>query len=113
MKPFAVALVCLVLVLAGCARKSGNGADGTAAPAALADSGVRPATDAPAGADEPVVDPYCGMRLGRGEAAASAEYRGTTYYFCLVDHRDAFLADPQRALCRLAGADAGPECDAH
>ena len=43
----------------------------------------------------------------RGEAAASAEWRGTTYWFCLADHRDAFLADPQRCLCRPAGGDAG------
>ena len=110
MKPFAVAMVCLVL--AGCARKSGARADATAAPAALDDGGVRPETGKPDGADETVVDPYCGMKLKRGEAAASAEYHGTTYYFCLADHRDAFLAGPQRALCRLAGADAGPECDA-
>ncbi|MBI5487629.1 MAG: YHS domain-containing protein [Deltaproteobacteria bacterium] len=60
-----------------------------------------------------VVDPFCGMTIKRGEAAVSAEWNGKTYYFCLPDHRDAFLADPQRALCRLAGADAGPECDAH
>lgn len=45
-----------------------------------------------------VVDPYCGMRLRRSEAAATTEYRGRLYYFCLEDHRDAFLRDPDRYL---------------
>jgi YHS domain-containing protein len=114
MKPLALALCCLVLACAACARKPGAGAgtDGSAAPTPAANDGARTTTGTPGAADEFVTDPYCGMKLKRGEAAASAEVRGTTYYFCLVDHRDAFLADPQRALCRLAGADAGPECDA-
>jgi YHS domain-containing protein len=112
MKPPALALCCLVLALSSCARRPGAGSDGTTAPAPAASDGARTAAGAPGDADELVVDPYCGMRLKRGEAAASVEIRGTTYYFCLADHRDAFLADPPRALCRLAGADAGPECDA-
>jgi YHS domain-containing protein len=53
-----------------------------------------------------VVDPYCGMKLRRSEAAATMEHRGRTYYFCLPDHRDAFARDPDRYLS--AGAvDAG------
>jgi YHS domain-containing protein len=51
--------------------------------------------------DELVVDPFCGVRLKRSEAAASAEYQGTLYWFCLADHRDAFLDDPEAALRRL------------
>jgi YHS domain-containing protein len=50
------------------------------------------------------VDPFCGVRLKRSEAAASAEYGGQTWWFCLVDHRDAFLADPEGALRRLRAA---------
>ena len=54
------------------------------------------------------VDPYCGMRLRRSEAAATATHRGRTYYFCLTDHRDAFVRDPDRYL-GLGGGDAGTD----
>lgn len=56
-----------------------------------------------------MVDPYCGMKLRPGEAAATAEYAGTTYWFCLEDHREAFLEDPEGALRRAAerGRDGG------
>lgn len=56
-----------------------------------------------------VIDPYCGMRLRREEAAATMEHRGRTYYFCLPDHRDAFGRDPDRYLAdRRADGDAAP-----
>ncbi len=85
------------LSAAGCSRR-------TAAPdaaASRADGSVPVGPVAPSDPDELVVDPFCGVRLERSEAAASAEYRGTTYWFCLVDHRDAFLEDPEEALRRL------------
>jgi YHS domain-containing protein len=49
------------------------------------------------------------MKLRPGEAAATAEYAGTTYWFCLEDHREAFLEDPEGALRRAAerGRDGG------
>jgi Cu+-exporting ATPase len=39
-------------------------------------------------------DPVCGMRIDIEDAAATAEYEGTTYYFCSGDCHDAFVADP-------------------
>ena len=55
-----------------------------------------------------VVDPYCGMEMRRGEAAATAVFRGKTYYFCLEDHRDAFNRDPERFLPAATTAEASP-----
>jgi YHS domain-containing protein len=114
MRLLAVLVCSAVLVLPACARKAGDGSrDARAAPvrapAAVDAAGGAPVAGEP---DELVVDPYCGLQLRKSEAAATATYGGVTYYFCLVDHRDALLADPRQALCRLAGADAGPECDA-
>ncbi len=52
------------------------------------------------------------MRLRRAEAAATAEYRGRTYYFCLRDHRDAFMRDPERYLAiPEQESDAGAQSD--
>lgn len=53
-----------------------------------------------------VVDPYCGMRLRRDQAAATLVHRGQTFYFCMEDHRDAFARDPERYLAEM---DASPE----
>ena len=98
-------LVGFALLLPGCAKRPTSGAADAAA--------AKTPPPGPAAADpgEIVVDPFCGMNIERGEAAASAEWRGTTYWFCLADHRDAFLADPQRSLCRRAEGDAGPAVD--
>jgi len=109
--PVVVGLGCL-LALSGCAKRDERRAS---QPPPAAESGVPAVTEGGGAAtggptDEVVVDPFCGMRLRKSEAAASAEVGGVTYWFCLADHRDAFLADPQRALCRLAGADAGRDC---
>jgi YHS domain-containing protein len=41
-----------------------------------------------------VTDPVCGMRIDDGEAAGTAEYEGTTYYFCSEVCRETFVADP-------------------
>jgi P-type Cu+ transporter len=41
-----------------------------------------------------VTDPVCGMRIEDNDAAATAEYQGTTYYFCSQVCHDAFAADP-------------------
>jgi len=43
-----------------------------------------------------VVDPVCGMEISRVDAVESARYMGTTYYFCVPNCRDRFLADPSR-----------------
>jgi Cu+-exporting ATPase len=39
-------------------------------------------------------DPVCGMRIDTDDAAATADYEGTTYYFCSEACHDAFVADP-------------------
>jgi Cu+-exporting ATPase len=39
-------------------------------------------------------DPVCGMRIDPDDAAATAEYDETTYYFCSDACHDAFVADP-------------------
>lgn len=95
-----LAVLCLFAALSAgaCSRKAAT-TDGAAARLDAA----APAT-APGDADEIVVDPYCGVRLKRSEAAASAEHGGRTWWFCLADHRDAFLADPEGALRRLRGS---------
>ncbi|MFB6095193.1 MAG: YHS domain-containing protein [Halodesulfurarchaeum sp.] len=39
-------------------------------------------------------DPVCGMDVGIDNAAATAEYRGDTYYFCGEGCKEAFESDP-------------------
>ena len=41
-----------------------------------------------------VTDPVCGMQIEPDDAAGTAEYRGTTYYFCSQACHAAFEADP-------------------
>jgi Cu+-exporting ATPase len=41
-----------------------------------------------------VTDPVCGMQIEPDDAAGTAEYEGTTYYFCSQLCLDAFEADP-------------------
>jgi YHS domain-containing protein len=41
-----------------------------------------------------VTDPVCGMRIDSDDAAATADYEGTTYYFCSEACHDAFVAAP-------------------
>ena len=98
------------LALAGCARSGCDGGEAGrgGAESRPAASGHGPvATDRDDGSWD-VVDPYCGMRLRRAEVAATFEYRGTTYSFCMTDHRDAFARDPERYLAPHGAGDAGP-----
>ncbi len=43
-------------------------------------------------------DPVCKMIVTPESAAASYEYAGTTYYFCMPGCRDRFAADPEKYL---------------
>jgi P-type Cu+ transporter len=43
-----------------------------------------------------VKDPVCGMEIDPATAAASEEYRGTTYYFCSQGCHDTFMAEPEK-----------------
>ena len=47
---------------------------------------------------EPHVDPVCKMLVLPESAAASYEYSGKTYYFCMAGCRDKFAADPETYL---------------
>jgi YHS domain-containing protein len=39
-------------------------------------------------------DPVCGTQLRRADAAAAIDHHGTVYFFCSLECRDAFAADP-------------------
>jgi len=41
-------------------------------------------------------DPVCGMSVDPKTAAGSAEYEGTTYYFCSPGCQRQFESDPAR-----------------
>lgn len=41
------------------------------------------------------IDPVCGMEVDPAAAAASYEYRGTTYYFCSEACLQDFVEDPE------------------
>jgi uncharacterized protein (TIGR00725 family) len=41
-------------------------------------------------------DPVCGKPLNEREAPAATFYMGRIYYFCSVEHRDVFNADPEQ-----------------
>lgn len=53
-------------------------------------------------------DPVCGMMVDPAAAAASGNsyaYRGTTYYFCSSEHKQAFEKDPASSVSRHQGDD--------
>lgn len=47
-----------------------------------------------------VLDPICGMKIGKGHAVDEAVYQGTTYYFCMAGEKEVFLQDPEKYLNR-------------
>lgn len=53
------------------------------------------------------IDPVCRMSV-RTDSAKSSIYRGTVYYFCSAEHRDAFETDPERYVGRQAGVKSKP-----
>jgi YHS domain-containing protein len=53
--------------------------------------------------DDKAVDPVCGMSVVKVKAAASYEYKGTTYYFCSAGCKDAFAKDPEKYIKKTAG----------
>jgi YHS domain-containing protein len=40
-------------------------------------------------------DPVCGMMVDEDTAPAKSEYKGKTYYFCSLDCKEEFDADPE------------------
>lgn len=43
-----------------------------------------------------VSDPVCGMKVDPKTAAAKAEYKGKTYYFCSPDEKVTFEKNPEK-----------------
>ena len=54
-----------------------------------------------------VLDPVCGMMIEPADAAATFDYKGQTYHFCMTDCAEKFKADPEKYLQPNA-ADAAP-----
>jgi len=52
-----------------------------------------------------VRDPVCGMTVDPEKAAAKAEYRGQTYYFCAPGCKVAFEKDPEQYLKAAKGGE--------
>lgn len=44
------------------------------------------------------VDPVCGMTVTKAKAAATFDYKGTTYYFCSTGCKDSFAKEPDKYL---------------
>jgi YHS domain-containing protein len=53
--------------------------------------------------EDKAVDPVCGMTVVKAKAAATYEYKGTTYYFCGTGCKDAFAKDPEKYIKKSAG----------
>lgn len=47
---------------------------------------------------ETAIDPVCGMTVTKAKAAATFDYKGTTYYFCSTGCKDSFAKDPEKYL---------------
>ncbi len=43
-----------------------------------------------------VVDPVCGMEIGKSEAAATSEHMGKTFYFCAQGCKRQFEKDSMK-----------------
>lgn len=43
-----------------------------------------------------VIDPVCGMYIDEKSAAATCEFDGKIYYFCIQICKTAFMKDPDR-----------------
>jgi YHS domain-containing protein len=53
-------------------------------------------------AEDKAVDPVCGMTVTKAKAAATFDYKGTTYYFCSKGCKDAFAKEPEKYLAKSA-----------
>jgi Cu+-exporting ATPase len=56
---------------------------------------IHPARQSPSHTE---IDPVCGMSVSPEKAAGTAEYQGTTYYFCSKSCVAKFTADPEKYL---------------
>jgi YHS domain-containing protein len=44
------------------------------------------------------VDPVCNMNVDEKKAAATYEYKGKTYYFCVAGCKESFAKNPEKYL---------------
>jgi Cu+-exporting ATPase len=51
------------------------------------------------------IDPVCRMTLEPQQAAASVEYRGSTYYFCSKGCHQEFTAHPEKYATKKPGGE--------
>jgi len=42
------------------------------------------------------IDPVCGMTIEEDQAASTAEFEGTTYYFCAMACKHEFVRHPEK-----------------
>lgn len=54
-----------------------------------------------------VKDIVCGMQIESATAAATSDYKGTTYYFCAAACKQSFDADPEKYVSAAAPSTAG------
>lgn len=73
--------------------------------AAKAEEPSLPVTDGRKQAGEEFVCPIDGGKQTVAADTPSAEYRGTTYYFCSVEEKEAFLEAPEARAKRDAASD--------
>lgn len=50
-------------------------------------------------------DPVCGMKVDEKTAAAKTTHGGKTYYFCSVECKNTFTANPQKYVKEQIGAE--------
>ncbi|HXI74581.1 MAG TPA: heavy metal translocating P-type ATPase, partial [Pyrinomonadaceae bacterium] len=55
-----------------------------------------------------VNDPVCGMSIDPQQAAGSFDYHGRTFFFCSLDCRERFKADPERFINKPGESTADP-----
>lgn len=53
-----------------------------------------------------VKDPVCGMMIEDGEAVAKSDYQGSFYYFCSIECKRAFDANPEQYVEKASEAPA-------
>jgi len=82
-----ITIALLIALVAGCQQRT-------------ATTGSTPGTAVPsertAAQDEWAVCAYDGMVMKKQGMGATAEYQGKTLYFCSPEHRDLFMADPEK-----------------
>lgn len=92
-----VAMLVLGLVLvAGCSKQAQQKTEAEKAKTTETGQVATPAdTGAKAQQAEMVADPVCGMQVAKS-AAVTADYEGTTYYFCSEQCKAAFMKEPKK-----------------